>query len=114
MLFASALCYWLIAWASQHIDPSYVSLWQVMQPITSGVLSFAFLGERMSPRQLGGGALICSALVVCCVASLSVERRIRGAPTERLVPLLNGRRSDYPAAAEEAAAAGGVATTASM
>lgn len=26
IVFASAFCYWLIAWASQHLDPSYVSL----------------------------------------------------------------------------------------
>lgn len=29
-----------------------------MQPITSGVLSFAFLHEAMSQRQVGGGARI--------------------------------------------------------
>ena len=37
ILLASALCYFLIAWASQHLDPSYVALWQIMQSITTGV-----------------------------------------------------------------------------
>lgn len=97
ILFASAMCYWLIAWASQHLDPSYVSLWQVMQPLVSGALAFAFLDERMSPREVGGGMLICLGLVVCCTSSLREGRRAR---TDSLVLLHH--RSDCLATGEEA------------
>ena len=76
---SSALCYFMIAWASQHLDPSYISLWQVVQPITTAILSLIFLNEAMTARQIGGGALIALGLVVCCVASLREERRGRQA-----------------------------------
>jgi len=98
VLFASAFCYWLMAWAANYLDPSYISLWQVMQPITSGVLCFTFLDERMTPLQIGGGLLICLGLVICCVASLR-EHKLAG---ERVV-LLHGTVSDQPLPAAPAA-----------
>ena len=77
VVLSSALCYFMLAWASQHLDPSHVSLWQVLQPITTAVLSLIFLHEVMTLRQIGGGALIAVGLVVSCVASLREERRSR-------------------------------------
>ena len=56
----------------------------MLQPVTSGLLSLLLLNEGMSAREVGGGALVCGALLLCCASSLREERYRLSANQERL------------------------------
>ena len=59
----SGIAYLMMTWANQHIDATLVSLYGVLQPITTALLAFLFLGESLFWQDAIGAILIITGLI---------------------------------------------------
>lgn len=63
-LFATAAAFTIQSWAQQHLPASHTALIFTMEPVFAWLFSLLFLGERLSPRALGGAALILAGILL--------------------------------------------------
>ena len=68
-----------------YLPASVASLIASLEPALTAVLAYAFLGERLTPAQLAGSALIVGAVVLLRAESLAVTRRSRQAARRQRV-----------------------------
>jgi drug/metabolite transporter (DMT)-like permease len=57
-LLATAAAFTIQSWAQQHLPPTHTALLLTLEPVFAWLVSFLFLGERLSPRSFTGAALI--------------------------------------------------------
>lgn len=63
-LFATALAFTVQSWAQSHIPANHAALLFTMEPVFAWLFSLLFLGERLSPKALGGAGLILAGILV--------------------------------------------------
>lgn len=63
-LLATAAAFTIQSWAQQHLPPTHTALLLTLEPVFAWVVSFLFLGERLSPRSLAGALLILSGILL--------------------------------------------------
>jgi len=62
VILATILAYFLISWANKHMPSSVVSSFWTLQPLSSALLSWIFIGETINLREVIGAILILSGL----------------------------------------------------
>jgi drug/metabolite transporter (DMT)-like permease len=67
----------------RRVGPSEAAILSTFEPVVTVALAFAALGERLTPAQLAGGALVLSAVVL-----LQMPARRRAASAPRVAPAL--------------------------
>ena len=57
-LLATAAAFTIQSWAQQHLPPTHTALLLTLEPVFAWLVSFIFLGERLSARSVEGAGLI--------------------------------------------------------
>ncbi len=57
-LLATAAAFTIQSWAQQHLPATHTAILLTLEPVFAWLTSFLILHERLSPRSLGGAALI--------------------------------------------------------
>ena len=63
-LVATAAAFTIQSWAQQHLPPTHTALLLTLEPVFAWLVSFLFLGERLSIRSLEGAGLIFAGILV--------------------------------------------------
>ncbi|MBS1821099.1 MAG: DMT family transporter [Acidobacteria bacterium] len=63
-LLATAAAFTIQSWAQQHLPPTHTALLLTLEPVFAWLVSFLFLGERLSVRSLEGAGLIFAGIFV--------------------------------------------------
>jgi drug/metabolite transporter (DMT)-like permease len=79
-LLAQALGQGLIAYALAHLPPTFGSVGLYVQVVASAVYAWLLLGERLTPWQLAGGAIVLVAIALARVAGRPAVRAQQPAP----------------------------------
>jgi len=62
-LFGTAFNYNAYSWAGTVVAPGVISIYSTLQPLGTAVLSFVFLGDKVTGGEVGGGVLVVLGLV---------------------------------------------------
>jgi drug/metabolite transporter (DMT)-like permease len=62
-LLGTVACFLIQAWAQRLTPPTHAALIYSLEPVIAALLSYFFLGERLTPRGLLGAALILAGLL---------------------------------------------------
>ena len=79
----SVVGYYLNIWALQRVQASVVSVFIYLQPLATGLLAAAILGERPSPRLVPAGALIFAGVAATVWAERRARARAAPSPAEQ-------------------------------
>lgn len=63
-LLATAAAFTIQSWAQQHLPPTHTALLLTLEPVFAWLVSFLFLGERLSARSLEGAGLIFAGILI--------------------------------------------------
>jgi drug/metabolite transporter (DMT)-like permease len=63
-LLATAAAFTIQSWAQQHLPPTHTALLLTLEPVFAWLVSFLFLGERLSVRALQGAGLIFAGILI--------------------------------------------------
>jgi drug/metabolite transporter (DMT)-like permease len=63
-VFSSCFAYLAYAWLARHATPAQVGTYSYVNPALAAVVGFVALGERLSPLQMLGGAVILGGLLM--------------------------------------------------
>jgi drug/metabolite transporter (DMT)-like permease len=63
-LLATAAAFTIQSWAQQHLPPTHTALLLTLEPVFAWLVSFLFLGERLSARSLAGAGLIFTGILI--------------------------------------------------
>jgi probable blue pigment (indigoidine) exporter len=63
-LFGTLLPYARYFAALARISAAHVSITSTLEPVVSGLVAFAVLGETLAPPQLAGGGLVLSGIAI--------------------------------------------------
>ena len=77
-LFATLLAFGVQTWAQQKLPAVRVALLSSLEPVFAALWAAVLLGERLSARELGGGALIVVGVVVGELSAAVRARAARG------------------------------------
>jgi drug/metabolite transporter (DMT)-like permease len=61
---ASALAYYVLAWAESRASATKTAVILAMEPVFAAIFGWALLGEMLTPFQLGGALLVLAGIVV--------------------------------------------------
>jgi drug/metabolite transporter (DMT)-like permease len=73
-ILASALAYYVLAWAESRASATKTAVILAMEPVFAAIFGWALLGEMLTPFQLGGALLVLAGIVVVS----TVDRGKRG------------------------------------
>ncbi|MGC4027269.1 MAG: EamA family transporter [Steroidobacteraceae bacterium] len=75
VIFSSCLAYTAYWWLARHATPALVGTYSYVNPLITAAAGFLILAERLTPLQIGGGAVIlASVLLIYWPTSGSIRR----------------------------------------
>jgi len=77
IVFGTAVTYVLMAFATQHTNPSVVTASQSLQPMFTTFLGAIALKETIVARQIGGGFAILIGLLCICYAKYREDNKVK-------------------------------------
>jgi len=66
-IFASALAYYILAWAEGRAGATKTAVILAMEPVFAGFFGWLLLGETLSPLQIFGGVLVLGGIILASV-----------------------------------------------
>lgn len=63
-VFATALAFFLQAWAQQYSDPNHTALIFSLEPVFASIFAFVFLDQIFSAKEWAGGIMILAGIIV--------------------------------------------------
>ena len=96
VLFVGVIAYTLFTFANVRLPATLVTLYGILQPVLTGLLAFAFLGESPTNASLVGGPLIMLGLVVSTLATVAVpaaDLETKHSLSSPLLPVTYSRRA---------------------
>lgn len=64
VIFSSCLAYTAYWWLARRATPAQVGTYSYVNPVIAAIAGFLILGERLTPLQIGGAAVILAAVVL--------------------------------------------------